>query len=212
MSRLSDQTVELMGAYIEGELDAEAAASFEAQMEADPALFAEVESMRETVRRLASLERPTAPEGFSADLAARLRSRSVTERRGGMGLEERWLQLLMVAAVAMLAWLLWPHGGPVRPSAGSTDGSGSGSGVEEIVVPALPAGEVEIEPALPSRVAGGPVMAMKAVEKDLMDMKVTELKEELASRDEPVSGNKAWLRRRLHAAIVREHLEAASEE
>ena len=42
--------------------------------------------------------------------------------------------------------------------------------------------------------------------------KVTELKEELAWRDEPVSGNKAWLRRRLHAAIVREHLEVASEE
>ena len=164
MSRLSDQTVELMGAYIEGELDAEAAASFEAQMEADPALFAEVESMRETVRRLASLERPKAPEGFSADLAARLRSRSVTERRGGMGLEERWLQLLLLAGVAMLAWLLWPHSGSVTPSAGSPDGSGSGSGVDEIVVPALPAGEVEIEPALPSRVSGGPVMAMKAVE------------------------------------------------
>ena len=40
--------------------------------------------------------------------------------------------------------------------------------------------------------------------KDLMAMKVTELKEELEARDEPVSGNKAWLRRRLHAAIVRE--------
>lgn len=164
MSRLSDQTVELMGAYIEGELDAEAAASFEAAMEADPALFAEVESMRETVRRLASLERPRAPEGFSADLAARLRTRSVTERRGGMGLEERWLQLLLLAAVAMLAWLLWPNGASVTRVAGSPAGSGSGSGVEEIVVPALPAGEVEVEPALPSRVAGGSVLPMKAVE------------------------------------------------
>ncbi|KOO30832.1 hypothetical protein Ctob_013295 [Chrysochromulina tobinii] len=79
--------------------------------------------------------------------------------------------------------------------------------------------------AAADQAAGGPTLrtmslsedlfaaaAMKAVEKDLMDMKVTELKEELASRDEPVSGNKAWLRRRLHAAIVREHLEAASEE
>jgi hypothetical protein len=164
MSRLSDQTVELMGAYIEGELDGEAAASFEAAMEADPALFAEVESMRETVRKLASLQRPKAPEGFSADLAARLRTRSVVERRGGMGLEERWLQLLMVAAVAMLAWLLWPHGGSVTPSAGSLEGSGSGSGVDEIVVPALPAGEVEIEPAQPSRVSGGPVLPMKVLE------------------------------------------------
>ena len=44
--------------------------------------------------------------------------------------------------------------------------------------------------------------------KDLMAMKVTELKEELAARGEALSGNKAWLRRRLHAAIVRAHLEA----
>ena len=35
-----------------------------------------------------------------------------------------------------------------------------------------------------------------SVAKDVMDMKVTELKEELAARDEPVSGNKTRLRRR----------------
>jgi hypothetical protein len=34
-------------------------------------------------------------------------------------------------------------------------------------------------------------------------MKVDELKEELHAREEPVSGNKPWLRQRLHAAIVR---------
>ena len=50
--------------------------------------------------------------------------------------------------------------------------------------------------------------AMRAVSKDLMAMKVDELKLELEARDEGTSGNKAWLRRRLHAAIVREHLEA----
>ena len=54
--------------------------------------------------------------------------------------------------------------------------------------------------------------AMRAVGKDLMEMKVTELKEELGARDEPVSGNKAWLRRRLHAAIVHDHLEAREAE
>ena len=32
-------------------------------------------------------------------------------------------------------------------------------------------------------------------------MKVVELKEELGERGEALSGNKAWLRRRLHAAI-----------
>ena len=43
-------------------------------------------------------------------------------------------------------------------------------------------------------------------------MTVTELREELDAREEPVSGNKAWLRRRLHAAIVRDHLEAQAAE
>ena len=57
---------------------------------------------------------------------------------------------------------------------------------------------------------------MQAVQKDLMSMKVTELKEELEHElealGEPRTGNKAWLRRRLHAAIVRAHLEAVEEE
>ena len=50
---------------------------------------------------------------------------------------------------------------------------------------------------------------MRVVNKDLMAMKVDELKEELQARDEATSGNKAWLRRRLHTAIVREYLEGA---
>jgi hypothetical protein len=48
---------------------------------------------------------------------------------------------------------------------------------------------------------------MQVVSKDLMAMKVNELKDELEARGEAKSGNKAWLRRRLHAAIVRDHLE-----
>ena len=55
-------------------------------------------------------------------------------------------------------------------------------------------------------------VAMQAVRKDLMSMKVTELKEELEARGEPRTGNKAWLRRRLHAAIVHVHLEAVKED
>ena len=34
---------------------------------------------------------------------------------------------------------------------------------------------------------------------------------QLEARDEPKTGNKAWLRRRLHAAIVRDHLSALNE-
>jgi len=54
--------------------------------------------------------------------------------------------------------------------------------------------------------------AMEAVQKDLMAMKVTELKEELEARGEPKTGAKAWLRRRLHAAILRAHLESAADD
>ena len=45
--------------------------------------------------------------------------------------------------------------------------------------------------------------AIQVVQKDLMDMLVRELKDELEARDQPKTGNKAWLRRRLHGAIVR---------
>ena len=51
--------------------------------------------------------------------------------------------------------------------------------------------------------------AMRVVKKDLMAMKNADLKEELEARDEATSGNKSWLRRRLHAAIVREYLDGA---
>ena len=43
----------------------------------------------------------------------------------------------------------------------------------------------------------------------MMAMKVTELKEELEARGEGKTGNKAWLRRRLYAAIVRHYLDEA---
>ena len=56
------------------------------------------------------------------------------------------------------------------------------------------------------------VAAMVAVDKDLMAMKVDELKEELEARGEAKSGNKAWLRRRLHAAIVRLYLAQSESE
>ena len=46
----------------------------------------------------------------------------------------------------------------------------------------------------------------QVIQKDLMDMLVKELKEELEAHDQLKTGNKAWLRRRLHGAIVRAHL------
>ena len=45
----------------------------------------------------------------------------------------------------------------------------------------------------------------------VLTLTLRQLKEELEERGEAKSGNKAWLRRRLHAAIVRKHLEASDE-
>ena len=92
-----------------------------------------------------------------------------------------------------------------------------------------PVGQLSIAAA--ALAAGGPklrttcltedlfaVAVMRSAAKDLMAMKVAVVAVgrrahpahggELEVRNEGKSGNKAWLRRRLHAAIVREHLEA----
>ena len=50
---------------------------------------------------------------------------------------------------------------------------------------------------------------MQQGSKDLLAMTVAELKAELEVRGEGKSGNKSWLRRRLHAAIVREYVDGA---
>ena len=44
---------------------------------------------------------------------------------------------------------------------------------------------------------------MLSVDKDLVELKVAELKEELQARGEPTSGPKPMLQRRLHASMVR---------
>ena len=84
----------------------------------------------------------------------------------------------------------------------ATEGSGAGVGTFTIAAAGGPPLEATVLTANLFAAA-----AMKVVEKDLMHMKVAELKEELEARGEAKSGNKAWLRRRLHAAIVRDYLE-----
>ena len=89
----------------------------------------------------------------------------------------------------------------------ATEGGGAQAGTFSLTPALTPGGgrllcTVCLEPELFEAVA------MQVGSKDLMAMRVVDLKEELAARDELVSGNKAWLRRRLHAAIVRDHTAA----
>ena len=93
----------------------------------------------------------------------------------------------------------------------ATEGSGEHSGTYTLAAPDVAAGGrtlhvMTLDAALFADGGEG------GLSKDLMAMKVTELREELRTREEPVSGNKAWLRRRLHAAIVRDYLEARADE
>ena len=86
-----------------------------------------------------------------------------------------------------------------------SEGSGALAGTFALSAPALAAGGPQLrETCLSSDLFEA--SAMQAVQKDLMDMLVRELKEELEARDQPKTGNKAWLRRMLHGAIVRAHL------
>ena len=83
-----------------------------------------------------------------------------------------------------------------------SEGSGALAGTFALSAPAVAAGGPQLrETCLSSDLFEA--SAMQAVQKDLMEMLVRELKEELEARDQPKTGNKAWLRRRLHGAIVR---------
>ena len=88
--------------------------------------------------------------------------------------------------------------------------AGAGARSDSYVIAAAPAaaGGLQLRPAsLPLELfqAGGD----GGLDLDLMTMKVVELRAALEARGEAVSGNKAWLRRRLHTAVVRMYLAAA---
>ena len=84
----------------------------------------------------------------------------------------------------------------------ASEGSGDRSGSFSIAAAAQTAGGPQLHATFLTEDMFA-AAEMRAVTVDLMKMKVAELKEELEVREEGKTGNKAWLRRRLHAAIVR---------
>ena len=98
-----------------------------------------------------------------------------------------------------------------------TEGSGARSGSFAIAAAALAAGGPKLRTTCLTEDLFA-VAVMRSAAKDLMAMKVAVVAVgrrahggELEVRNEGKSGNKAWLRRRLHAAIVREHLESTGD-
>ena len=93
----------------------------------------------------------------------------------------------------------------------ATEGSGVCAGTFSLRTADVAAGRPALRAmSLEAKLFEAP--AMQVGRKDVMEMKVAELKEELSARGEAVSGNKAWLRRRLHAAIVSNYIEAQDAE
>ena len=93
----------------------------------------------------------------------------------------------------------------------ASEGSGDRSGSFSIAAAAQTAGGPQLHATFLTEDMFA-AAEMRAVTVDLMKMKVAELKEELEAREKGKTGNKAWLRRRLHAAIVHEHLEVLRDE
>ena len=89
----------------------------------------------------------------------------------------------------------------------ATEGAGALTGTFAVAAAATTAGGPTLRPELlsPAIFAAD---RMLVADRDLMDLKVTQLKEELKERGEKRTGNKAWLRRRLHGAMLRAHLAA----
>lgn len=75
--RKKERRDELLSAYLDGQLSAEARARLEAQLATDPALHAELEALRRTVALVRDLPRVSAPRNFILPQAAATRPRSV---------------------------------------------------------------------------------------------------------------------------------------
>ena len=100
---------------------------------------------------------------------------------------------------------------PVLSLGRRVEATSAAGGMLTITVAAAAAGGPELRRMVLSQELFS-ATAMKTVSKDLLDLKVTELKDELAAWDESTNGNKAFLRRRLHAAIVRLNMRSDDED
>ncbi len=61
----SDRNVEQLSAYLDGELTEAERATLEARLQANPALYGELDSLRQTVALVRSLPRLAAPRSLS---------------------------------------------------------------------------------------------------------------------------------------------------
>lgn len=164
MTEIDDQTLERIIAWTEGELDDDAHAAFEAELDRDPALQAAVDAYMATIDALPTLD-VEAPADFEQRVQRRIRRRS----RGRFFNPEQQQQRMQAAVFAAIAALvlggiaLFSSSGPIRllwtdegsgesaPDEGSSDGSGGRLHDEP-----TPTGPSDGPDAVPEPAAGAP--------------------------------------------------------
>lgn len=118
---------ELLSAYLDGELDREAAEELEARLADDPGLAARLEETREVVEALAGL-RAAPPPGYEERLRQRLQAERATPSlesvRAERARRRRWTPLAAVAGVLLVALV---GGTAVLGAMGHLGGAGSES-------------------------------------------------------------------------------------
>ncbi len=177
MTALTDDILERLSAYADGELDAAEARALEAQIEADPELAAALDDMRSTVAVLSSLGDERAPDDFGARVARRIRRRS----RGRFFAEEAGrgqrqltllfivLAVLVLAAIAMLAApgriaIEWGDGAVEQPAPGGD------AAPDEAPVPdpaPAPPSQGSNDRAAPDRAAAVPAAEVRPVAREV---------------------------------------------
>lgn len=100
---------ELLSAYLADELDSDAAASFEARLQAEPALAARLDALADALVALGGFDTASLPDGFDERLDERLHAARrqmptdlATARRRRDG-RSRWVGIGTAAAVLLLA-------------------------------------------------------------------------------------------------------------
>jgi anti-sigma factor RsiW len=120
MAALSDEDRANLVAYLDGELDDEAARALEARLSLDPDARAEAETLRKTWELLDYLPRPEPSPTFTHRTLERLAVQRTTGPRSAVGRRWRWGALAAGWAAAVLvavgaglgaARLLWPRDG-----------------------------------------------------------------------------------------------------
>jgi anti-sigma factor RsiW len=102
----SEQSADLMTAYLDEELAPEDAAAFESLLEQDPAARSQLEDLRKVLELVAKLPVVEAPAGFADRVARKVRRRRILSPEGVLGglvsIPFQVISVVVVLAVAAL--------------------------------------------------------------------------------------------------------------